>query len=183
MTVYSTFHDALYDWIVDVTGFDPANVFRRNQENPDRAPGVNWATFKEITGDARDYPLEVKVPVGTAKEEFDTQRIFPGTSTVSVNIYADNGADILRALYDSRAERTTRKRFKDAKAVLLSMAGPRDLTLLSDTTWKARHQADFTFNIFSERTERDFIVDIVRATGKMDDDEVEIYVARPTGGN
>lgn len=183
MTVYSTFHDALYDWIVDVTGFDPANIFRRNQQNPDRAPGENWATFKEISGDARDYPLEVRVPVGTAKEEFDDQRIFPGTSVVSVNIYADNGADILRALYDSRTERTTRKRFYDAKAVLLSMAGPRDLSLLSDTTWKARHQADFTFNTFSERTERDSVVDVVRVTGKIDNNEIEINVARPMGGN
>jgi len=183
MTTHNTFLTAVYDWIVLVTGIDKDNVFRRDQENPDKLPGVEWATFKEISGDVRDYPLEKKTAVGTAKAQYDGTRVFPGTSIVSVNVYAANGADMLRNLYASRTERAPRMLFNTAKAVLLSMAGPRDLSLLSETTWKSRHQADFTFNVFTERVERDYLVDIVDMTGKIETDEIEIYVARQTGGN
>ena len=183
MTTHLTFMDGLYDWLLLVTGFNADNIFRRDQQNPDRDPGVEWATYKVISGDVSDYPLEKSLAVGTAKEELDIKRIHPGTTIVSVNIYAEDGADVLKNLYASRMERNPRELLKDAGGVLLSMNGPRDLSLLSETTWKARHQAVFTFNTFTQRIERDFIVDITHAKGKMETDEVEIYVERPTGGN
>ena len=138
MTVYSTYMDGIYDWLALVTSFGAGSIFRRDQQNPDLGPDVSWATYKEISGDMRDYPL-VKVedhdPVtsegpGNPGVEVDTTRVFPGTSMVSVNIYAINGADVLRNLHASRVERATRKILTAAGVVLISMTGPRDLSLL-----------------------------------------------------
>jgi hypothetical protein len=181
MTAYSTFMTGVYDWLYLVTGFGAGNIFRQNQQNPDLGPDVSWATYKEISGTMVDYPLEKVTdhdPDVTPGVQLDTLRVFPGTSMVSVNIYAANGADILRNLYASRAERAPRVLLKTAGVVLLSMAGPRDLAELSNTKWKHRFQADFTFNSFTERTELDYVMDIVDLTGKIETDEVEVYVDR-----
>lgn len=181
MTVYADYMDGVYDWLALVTGFDPDNIFRRNQQNPDLGPDVEWATYKEISGDVRDYPLVKKEdndPVGNPGVSLKYTRVLPGTSVVSVNIYAENGFDILRNLFLSREERATRQILAAAKVVLLSMVGPRDLSILSNTKWKNRYQADYTFQEFTERVETDYIVDIVDLTGKVEQDTVEIYVDR-----
>lgn len=181
MTVYADYMSGVYDWLALVTAFGAGNIFRRNQENPDLGPDVNWCTYKEISGDVRDYPLEKVIdhaPITNPGVNLDYIRVAPGTSMVSVNVYADNGADVLRNLYASRAERATRAIFKTAKIVLLSMSGPRDLSILSDTKWKNRYQADFTFQVFTERTELDYIVDIVQATGTIETETITIDVDR-----
>lgn len=181
MTIYTEYMSGVYDWIVAVSGFAAGNVFRRNQENPDLGPDANWATYKEISGETRDYPLVKTVdnsPIINPGVQLDYTRVLPGTSMVSVNIYADNGADILRNMFLARTERATRAIFKTAKIVLLDMSGPRDLSELSDTKWKNRYQADFTFQVFTERVELDYIVDIVDLTGKVEQDTIEIYVDR-----
>lgn len=179
MTTYTEYMDGLYDWLALVSGFDAANIFRRHQQNPDLGADVNWISYKEIGGTARDYPLEkTEDNAGAPGEQMDVTRVIDGTSIISVNVYAENGADVLRNLWLSRFERDPRKILADAKAVLVQMSGPRDLTELSDTQWKQRYQADFTFNIFTERTETDYIMDIVDMTGKVENDTVTIYVDR-----
>ena len=181
MTVYATFMSGVFDWLALVTGYAPANIFRRNQENPDLGPDVNWATYKEISGDMRDYPLAKTVdnsPSINPGVNLDYTRVSPGSSMVSVNIYAENGADVLRNLFASRAERASRKLIKAAGASLISMSGPRDLSLLSDTKWKPRYQADFTFYMFTERLETDSIVDIVSLTGMIENDTITIETDR-----
>lgn len=179
MTTHTEYMDGLFDWFALVTGFNSANIFRQHQQNPDLGPDVEWLTYKEIGGDIRDYPLVKTTASGTAPgEQVDMTRVISGTSIVSVNVFAVNGADVLRNLWLSRWERAPRVTLKAAKAVLMFMGGPRDLSSLSDTKWKHRYQADFTFRVFTERVESDYIVDIVELDGKIDDDDVAINVDR-----
>ena len=184
MTTHVTFMEGLFDWIVLVAGFDADNVFRRNQNNPDRAPSVQWATYKEIGGTTKDYALWKKTEnAGAPTEQFDMTRIKDGTTIISMNIYSEDGADVLRNLFESREEREPRKLLKAAGGVLIDMSGPRDLSLLSDTNWKQRYQADFTFNTFTKRVETDYILDVSDINGEMIGSdgtvyETQIYVDR-----
>ena len=179
MTVYADFMKGLNDWFVLISGIDAANIFRGYQQNPDLGPNVDWLTYKEIDGDSRDYHLQKTEPNATEPTaEQDTTRVLPGTSVVSVNVYAENGADILKSLWLSRAERDARKILKTAKVVLFGMSGPRDLSVLSDTQWKHRWQADFTFRTHTERVETDYIVDVFDLDGKIETDTVNVYVDR-----
>ena len=179
MTTYDGFMKGVYDWIVLNTGFDAANVFRQNQENPDLGAVTEWATYQEISGVNANHPLEKKTANETnPTEQVDYTRITPGEAIVSVNIYAKDGADILRGLWASNNERATREIFKTAKVVLFRMSGPREINQLSNTRWKHRYQADFTFRLHTERVETDYIADIFDLDGKMNDDTVNIYVDR-----
>lgn len=179
MTVYSNYMDGIFDWLALVTGYNASNIFRQHQQNPDLGPDANWITYKEIGGTVKDYPLvKTEANVAAPTEEIDITRILPGKSIVSVNVYALNGADVLRNLWLSRFERAPRVVLDTAKTVLNFMSGPRDLSELSDTKWKHRYQADFTFEVFTERVETDYIADIFDLEGTVENDTVSIYVDR-----
>jgi len=179
MTTQNELQTALYNWLVLVTGFGPENIFRSEQNNPDRPNGTSWATFKIIAGESPDYPMWEKSPnPDHPLEQVDILRVNTGSTMVSINIYSENFADILKGLYLSRAERETRILFKDIGASLIDFSGVRDLTLLSDTNWKKRGQADFTFNTFSERTETDYILDDSDLTGYVEPEDINIVVNR-----
>jgi len=167
--------DGLYDWFLLVTGFNGANIFRQDQENPDLGTEVNWLTYKEVSGLVRDYPLyKTTASEDNPGTQVDSARIIPGESIVSVNVYAANGADILRKLWLSKYERDPRVILKSAGVTLFQMSGPRDLSMLSDTKWKHRFQADFTFRVFTQIVETDYTVDTTELTGTIEDDTITI---------
>lgn len=186
MTTHSTFMAAVHSWIVAVTGFNAQNVIRAQQNAPERAPGVNWATYNYLSGDVRDYPLEKKMDAATPPtlQNVKAIRIHPGTATLSVNVYHTEGVDMLRALDASKTERATRVIFTAAGAVLVGIMGTvRNLTALNETQWVPRFQADFMFNVFHERNELNSIVHETDLNGlvvndRMETEDVEIYVGR-----
>jgi hypothetical protein len=181
MTVHSTFMAAVHSWIVATTGFNAQNVFRAQQNGPERPPGTNWATFNFLSGDSRDYPIEkvednspITAPMMTAKRT----RIRPGTVMVSVNMYHPEGPDKLRELDDSKAERVTRQIFTPAGAVLIGVGQIRNLTALNETVWVPRFQADFTFNIHHTRVELIPVVHISDLNGELVNDKMEIEAVK-----
>lgn len=180
MTTQVTFMAAIQDWIILVAGFSNQNVFQAQQNGPDRGPGTNWATYQKINGMASDYHMEKTEdadPGGPNEGEvISTTRVRASTSTISVNIYAMDGDDILNGLLDSKTERATRKLFSDVGACLISKSNNRPLFKKSDTLFKPRYQADFTFNTFSQRVETDFNANEFDIKGKIETDEVQIYV-------
>lgn len=182
MTTQATFMAAIQDWIILVAGFNDQNVFQAQQNGPDRGPGTNWATYQKINGMASDYHMEKTEdadPDGPTKGELiNITRVRTSVSTISVNIYAMNGDDILNGLLDSKTERATRVLFSDVGAVLISKSNNRPLFKKSDTLFKPRYQADFTFNTFSQRVETEFNANEFDIKGTIETDEAQIYVNR-----
>lgn len=188
MTIHSTFLVGIHNWIVEVTGLDPQNVFEAKQNGPDRGPGTLWATYEIMTNLTSDYVVcssqEDADPEGpTEGELINSSSTKRRVTTVTVNMYAPNAEDLLTDLDMSTEERTPRKILSDAGCALLPGTSVRALALRSDTVWKKRAVADFTFNTFRTRTVQEENANVFDIRGKIEENETVIYTERPTGGS
>lgn len=152
----STTYAALYNWIVEVTGYDSAHVIRANQEGP--RPDDDYATFQITGATVGDHNQFNKVDIeGEVPPTDDLYNVFsaPMTLSVDVNVYAIDGFEKLSQLRQSSDLLVVRNIFKGIDATLIGIIGPiRDLSEIGDTEHRPRYMGEFSFRMFSTLSER-----------------------------
>lgn len=167
-------NQVLYDWIATVSGYSPSQIMRANTGAP-RPTGdyITWQIISEIPQDAvssGSYP--------DPSPGYDVTHTIRHRSnvTVSVDVYADSGRQILHNLYSSKSYQDTRKILADDGVALLHCTSIRDLSALDMTFIRPRFQADFEFTAYDEWTivETDAVFDDYEAEGDIGDIHVVI---------
>jgi hypothetical protein len=166
-------HPTIWAWLVAASGYAGGKVYRADQNGPDLWPD-NYITYKIITRDAARHADRMYVDPGVPGDT-STRYITRTVVTVSVNVYAEDGAERLTSIFGlARYSWVCRQILLAADAALLDMGTIRDLTRLTDTGHRPRFQADFVFNWTTSVTVSDNTVDVVEINGIIEGDEVEI---------
>ena len=168
----SNLQAALIAWISNGTGLAADHIIRANQNGPDLWPD-SFATFQVISAVLHDHE-DYKAVAAAAEGEITITHVVQTVLTLSVNIYAPNGDQLLSQLWNSRLTYAGRFDLREIKAANVAFTGVRDLAFLSDTQFRPRFQGDFTINYRTLLDETNNIVDLLSISGKMEDETVTV---------
>jgi hypothetical protein len=159
----------IYDWIKTVLS---DSVIRSDQNGPQ--PKGSYATFKIMQSIKSDFSLKTKSensPIDNDIIETYTNR---HSVIVDVNIYADNGIDLLGKLDQSRYLLNSRLILQAVDCSLVGSGDIRDLTSLGDTEFESRYQSEFTFFSWNTLTQPNQKILTVELKGKFDSTDIDI---------
>lgn len=163
---------ALVAWIANGTGLAADHVVRANQNGPDLWPD-SFATFQLIST-LLDNHEDYAKSEGTLVGDIDVTHVVKATLTLSVNVYALNGDQLLTNLWNSRLTYLGRQDLHTINASNIGFAGVNDLTYLSDTEYRPRFQSDFTIDYRTLLAEINKAVDKLTISGKIEDETVTV---------
>lgn len=130
-------------WISEVTHIPSSNVFLLNQNGP--APVGDYACFTVLDSQLSQNELKDVIDIDETTKTGNERFMHRDTITVQVDVFADNGHELLNKLYMSRAVWFIRKALHDGGLTLNARSQVRDLSEAGAAMWGARFAADFTF--------------------------------------
>jgi hypothetical protein len=140
-------NSTIFDWIEVSTVFDDQHIIRENQSGP--RPERPFITYELLSLVPSDFSTPQKIedpgdPDNTLITYYNRARL-----SISVNVYAENGEEILAELNQSTELLVPRLTLRDGNLALIGMSSVRNLTELGDVGYRPRFQADFDFRWFS----------------------------------
>lgn len=132
-------------WIEVVADLPNANVFKGFQSGP--IPNSDYVTFTFLSGGGiKSYYIKNVKPdpnPTNVSKTFVSQRIRP---VYTIDVYSDNGVDIIQDLWSSRVVPPIRSALATSGIVLFDQSMVRNLTNLDVTGYVSRFSVDFTFS-------------------------------------
>jgi hypothetical protein len=145
----------IHNWIKSVTGFDAQHVIRENQVG--KRPVEDYVSYFKIGGNENQYAHKKKVDeidsVPIPDDDVEVTYTTPERIMYSVDIHSLNGERLLKDLFKSRNLLSARNILKLGNLVIVSKSETRNPNLFSDTKYRIRYQADFTFRTMNEMKE------------------------------
>lgn len=159
-------------WINNGTGIAANHIVRANQNGPDfcTTPFVTFQLINTSLNVHEDY----KKVEGTELGDLNITHAVKATLTLSINVYANNGDQLLAQLWNSRLTYAGRYDLRQVKASNIGFSGVRDLSYREDGTWRPRFQADFTLDYRTLLVETNKTVDLLTLSGKIEDETITV---------
>lgn len=168
----------IYSWIKAVTGFDDQHIIRANQTG--KRPKDDFITYFLIGGHENDYSHMKKVDeidsIPIPDDNVEVTYTTPETLIYDIQAYSINGKEILKDLLRSKYLFSARNILKIGNLVIANRSEIRNLTLFSDTVFRPRYQADFTFRTMDEMKETNQKILEFELHGKFDNMDVIIDI-------
>ena len=162
----------IYDWANTVLS---DQIIRADQNGP--RPLTSYATFKIIQSISSDFSLKEEsenMPVDDDIIETYRNR---HKVIVDVNLYHEDGIDLLGKLDQARYLLDARLILQAANSVLIGSGDIRDLSPLGDTGFRPRYQSEFNFYSWNELTQPNQKILIINLQGKFDNTNINIDVS------
>lgn len=163
----------IQDWIMDITGYDNQHVIEAYQEGP--RPVNNYATYYRLTGNTSIFSEAEKEDL-LVNDDIKVTYRSPKITIFSVDVFADDGEQILADLGQSKNLLAIRLILQADNAVLRSKSDTRFVPTPGDTRWRRHWQADFTFAEYHESTEENQKILEYEITGEIGGLETTIDV-------
>lgn len=159
-------------WINNGTGIAADHIVRANQNGPDfeMAP---FATFQLINTSLNTHEDYLKEE-GTELGDLNITHAVKATPTLSINVYAPNGDQLLSQLWNSRLTYAGRYDLRQVRASNIGFSGVRDLSYREEGTWRPRFQADFILDYRTLLVETNKTVDLLTLSGKIEDETITV---------
>lgn len=131
-------------WIETIAGLAPDNVFLGNGSG--NRPNTDYVTFRYIGGGAATHSAKYVEVQEAPNEKFaDEDFVSRENLTYQIDVFAEEGKDIINKLWLSRAVPTIRKDLLAGGITVSTKTGTRNLTALEDTDFAPRYSVDITF--------------------------------------
>lgn len=145
----------IHNWIKAITGYDAQHVIKGNQTG--KRPKGDYATYFQIGGTENQYAYKKKVDEIEGEpipgDDVEVTYTTPETVIYDINVFSETGDRVLKDLFKSRNLLIARNILKLGNLVIRYISSTRDLTRFSDTIFRPRYQADFTFGTMNEMKE------------------------------
>jgi hypothetical protein len=145
-----SFDTTIQQWLIEVSGYDDQHVIRANPKGP--KPSGDHITYLLLTSPQSDF-AEVKKTDLEVDDDIQVDYTHATKPAYSINVYAQNGEDILKDLWASRYTLTPRLILKGGGLALANKAGPGAAPQPGDTTWLPQYNATFEFRAFHVASE------------------------------
>jgi hypothetical protein len=137
-----SFDTLIQAWLIAVSGYDDQHVIRANPEGP--KPEGNHITYLLLTSPQSDF-AEVKKTDLESDDDIQVDYTHAAKPAYSINVYAQDGEDIINDLWDSRYLLIPRKILRTGGLVLAGRSGPGAVPQPGDTTWLPQYAKTFEF--------------------------------------
>jgi hypothetical protein len=144
-------------WVQSVTGYDDQHVIQANQTGP--RPSIPYATIGPSTDETEFFPnvKRTKKPwAGPGPDPDPTilvENTFQRENVITINVYSDDGENVLSALETSMHLWEPRMLLMEAGIALQGKGTTRNLTRFEDTKYLSRFLSDFIFLSYSKNKE------------------------------
>ena len=145
-----SFDTAIQQWLIEVSGYDDQHVIRANPKGP--KPAGDHITYLLLTSPQSDF-AEVKKTDLHVDDDIQVDYTHAAKPAYSVNVYAQDGEDIINDLWASRYLLAPRLILKDEGLVLAAKTGPGAVPQPGDTAWLPQYNATFEFRAFRVSSE------------------------------
>ncbi len=171
----------IHNWIKSVTGFDGQHVIKENQTG--KRPKDDYVSYFEIGGSENQFAHKKKVDkidlVPIPDDNVEVTYTTPETVIYSIDIHSLNGKRILDDLFKSRNLLSARNILKLGNLVIAAKSETRNPNLFSDTKYRIRYQADFTFRTMNEMKETNQKILTMILHGEFKDPDMDVIISVP----